>query len=371
MIALIYLIPALACVFLHFGFRYDGDWVAYAWVFGCGELTVGLLHWAFYSSFTSCEEYLGSRVSSIHYEAPWTEIVVRNETKVDGKGRVQIVCRVRHIHHPERYYFYTTLGSRFGISRSYFYRIRDLWRVNIHRDRWTGPNIRGGVRTGFHYNYNDLDATRYFDIRYWVPVTESHTYKNKIRCSNSIFKFEKINKGKARSLGLVDYPVISGLDAPSVLSKDFPIPYYVDDLFRKFNAGVAPYSQMRLYILLFDWQRGIGISELQRAYWQGGNKNEFVICIGMDASATIHWARAFSWADEQQLETEVAQELLNRKQLDWEFLYYWLYNNISRWKRKEFKDFNYIQVTLPLRHILWILFFSLLENAFLLWIFLK
>lgn len=371
MIAFAYFIPALACLLLHFGFRYEGDWTAYAWIFGCGEATVGLLHWAFYRSFTSCGEFLGSLVSSIHYEAPWTEVVVRYETKTDSKGRTQTVRRVSYVYHPEQHYFFTSIGSRYGMNRSFFCHVRDLWGVFMHRDRWIGANIRGGVRTGCHYNFSDLEPTRYNDNRYWVPVSESHTYRNKIRCSNSIFKFEKISDEKARELGLIDYPIISGIDAPAILSKDFTVPYYADDLFRKFNAGVAPRRQMRLYVLLFDWKKGIGISELQQAYWQGGNKNEFIICIGLDDSATIRWARAFSWADEQQLEVEVAQELMNKERLDWEFLYHWLENNIYRWKRKEFKDFNYIHVTLPLRHFIWILFLSLLENALLLWLFLK
>lgn len=371
MIALIYLIPALACLLLHFGFHYEGNWHAYAWIFGCGEATVGLLHWAFYRSFTSCKEFLGSRIASIHYEAPWTEIVVRYETRTDSKGRTQTVRRVSYVYHPEQYYFYTTIGSLFGMNYSYFCQIRDLWRVSAHHDRWTGGHIRGGVRTGFHYNFFDLDPVSGSDIRNWVPVTESHSYKNKIRCSNSIFKFEKINKDRAQQLGLIDYPEISGYDAPAILSNDFWIPEDADDLFRKFNAGIAPGSQMRLYVLLFDWKKGIGISELQRAYWQGGNKNELVICIGLDDSMAIHWAKAFSWADEQQLEVEVAQELMNSELLDWDQLYRWLEENVSRWKRKEFKDFNYIHVSLPLKHLLWILFLSLLENALLLWLFIR
>ena len=371
MIAILYFIPVMACLLLHFGFRYEGDWTAYAWIFGCGEATVGILHRLFYRSFTSFEEFLGSRVSSIHYEAPWTEIVIRYETKTDSKGRTYTKTRKEYVYHPEQYYFYTTIGTRFGMSSNSFREIRDLWSVIMHRDSWRGSNIRGGVRTGYHYDFNDLDSNRRHDIRYWVPITESHYYKNKIRCSNSIFKFEKISSQKAEETGLINYPVISGFDAPAILSKDFTVPYYADDMFRKFNAGIAPHSQMRLYILLFNWEKGIGISELQRAYWQGGNKNEFVICIGMDSSGCVSWARAFSWADEQQVEVEVAQWLMNQVKLDWKSLYVWLENNIGRWKRKEFKDFNYIHVSLPLKHFLWILFLSLLENAFVLWIFLK
>ena len=371
MIAIAYLIPALACLLLHFGFRYEGDWTAYAWIFGAGEATVGLLHWLFYRSYTSYEEFLGSRVSSIHYEAPWTEVVVRYETRTDGKGRTQTVRRVSYIYHPEKYYFYTTIGSMFGMSSAFFYQIRDLWNVPTHPDSWVGPHIRGGVCTGYHYNFTDLDPLRFADIDYWVPITESHRYKNKIRCSNSIFKFEKISKERAEEAGLIGYPVITGYDAPAILSKDFDVPDYADAMFRRFNAGVAPESQMRLYILLFDYRKGIAVSELQRAYWQGGNKNEFVVCIGIDSEGKVHWARAFSWADEQQVEVELAQWLMKQDTLDWADLYHWLENNVGRWKRKEFKDFDYIHVSLPLSHFLWILLLSMLENALLLWLFLK
>lgn len=371
MIAFAYFIPVVACLVLHFGFRYGGDWTAYAWVLGCGEATVGLLHRAFYRSFTSYREYLGSRVSSIHYEAPWTEVVVRYETKTDSKGRTQTVRRVSYIYHPEKYYFYTTLGTLMGMSEYDFGNIRDLWQVPRHSDRWCGGNIRGGVRTGCHYNFHDLDEERYHDIRYWVPVTESHSYKNKIRSSNSIFKFEKIASDRAEELGLLDYPKIRDYDAPAILSRDFTVPYEADEMFRKFNAGIAPASQMRLYVLLFDSGKGIGISELQRAYWQGGNKNEFVVCVGLDPSGRVEWARAFSWADEQQLEVDVAQWLMRQPALDWSEFFSWLKANAGRWKRKEFKDFDYIHVSLPLRHFIWILVLSLLENTLLLSIFLR
>lgn len=369
MVAIAYLLPAIACLLLHFGFRYGGDWTAYAWIFGCGEATVGLCHWAFMRSFTSCEEYLGSTVSSIHYEAPWTEVVVRYETRTDSKGRTYTVARRTYVYHPEKHYFRTTLGSSITTGRAYFARVRDTWGVAPRHDTWAGPHIRGGVRVGHHYNFADLPPACITDIRYWIPVTEAHRYTNKIRCSNSIFKFEKIEPAEAREHGLVDYPPIRDYDAPCILSAEVPVPPFADDMFRRFNGGVAPRSQMRLYIILFGPERSVGVSELQRAYWQGGNKNEMVVCIGTDASgADVRWARAFSWADEQQLETDLSQWLMKGSKLDWIALYGWLDTNIVRWKRKEFKDFDYIHVSLPLKHFLWILAISVAENALALWL---
>lgn len=370
MVALLYIIPVAACLVLHFGFRYEGDWTAYAWIFGCGEATIVLLQIAFFRSIAYFDEYLGSTVRSIHYEAPWTEVITVYETRTDSKGRTYTRARRQYIYHPEKHYFHTTTGARHATNSAFFNEVRDRWNVAKHPDRWTGLNIVGGVRSGFHYNFSDLPYASQCDIAYWIPITELHKYKNKVRCSNSIFKFEKISREEAEEKGLIDYPKISGYDAPAILSKDFTVPEKADDMFRKFNAGIAPGSQMRLYILLFDGNKEIGVSELQRAYWQGGNKNEFVICIGIDGKGSVKWARAFSWADEQQIEVEVAQEIMKWETLDWQRLFRWLQGNISRWKRKEFKDFNYINVSLPLKHFIWILILSLIENSLAVWFFL-
>ena len=371
MIVLAYLVPVLSCLLLYFGFHFEGEWQFYAILFGGGEVLVALLHWAFFSSLSSCKEYLGGIVTSIYYEEPWTEIVIHRETYTDSNGKTRTRIRKEYKDHPEEYSFYTSIGTYSDISASDFRKIRDLWNVPGHTDIWRDEKIKGGIRMGCHYDFYDMNPSCIEDNTYWVPVTVKRNYKNKIRSSNSIFKFQKISKSEAEQLGLPDYPELIGFDAPCVLSEDFEVLSYPDRLFRKFNAGVAPRAQMRLYILLFEADKGVGISELQRAYWQGGNKNEFVICIGLDHLRHVAWAHAFSWADEQQLEVEVAQWLMQQGYLDWDDLYEWMKSNLPRWKRKEFKDFDYIRVSLPLKRFLWIFFLTVLANGVALWFILR
>lgn len=363
MIAIAYLVPVVGCLVLYFLFGYAGSWQTYAIVFACGEATVGLCHRLCYKSFTSCTEYLGSMIRSIHYEAPWTERIVRTETKTDAKGRTYTRTYVQYVYHPAKHYFHTSIGSRYPMNAAYFHEVKTLWGVRKHSDTWTGPHIQGGVRFGHHYILDDLGETEIEKPIYWIPVTEKHSYKNKIRSSNSIFKFEKISREQAAELGLHEYPAIINNDAPCILSTDLPIPPDADVMFRKFNARYGPGLQIRLYILLFDAEKGIGISEMQRAYWQGGNKNEFVVCMGLDADRSVKWARAFSWADEQNIEVEAAQWLMHHPRLEWAEFYEWLKVNLLGWKRKEFSDFDYINVTLPLKYFLIVLFASILENS--------
>lgn len=359
----VYLLPVVACLLLHFGFDYHGEWYAYLWVMLFGEATAAGAHILFYRHHAYFTEYLGSIVKSIHYEEDWVELVETTETRTDSNGRSYQVKSIKEKYHPEKYYFYTTLDTKFKCDYYFYSYVENIWQLSSHIDSWTGSSIKGGRRYGKSYRFRDFSPAEEQKIENWVPVTETHKYKNKIRCSNSILKYVKIDKSRAAEIGLVDYPKIIDYDAACIISRDRTVPPKIDDYFRRYNARIAPESEMRLYIILFDANRGIGIAEQQRNYWQGGNKNEFVLCIGLDEGNHVEWAHAFSWADIQQKEVETAQWLMEQGSLNWEELFNYLSTQLSDWKRKEFSDFNYINVSLPLWHTLGVYGVSVLENA--------
>ena len=106
---------------------------------------------------------------------------------------------------------------------------------------------------------------------------------------------------------------------------------------------------MRLYILLYDADvHDMKSVEKQRSYWQGGNKNEFVVCIGISKMTTVKWARAFSWADEPKLEVAVAAWFREHTYFDLRAFHAWMKEHYWIWERKEFADFDYIQISLKL-----------------------
>lgn len=371
MVAFVYVIPVIACLLLHFEFDYDGEWTTYLWIMFAGEATAGGLHYFFFQMHTSATEYLGSTVSGIYHEDGWTELVERTETKTDSKGNSYTVKRIDEKWHREKYYFLTSLGSRFDCGSDFYRLVERTWKLAPVRVSWRGEHIKHGIRYGTENEFSQLDYSQQENPDYWVPITESNSYCNKIRRSNSIFKFERIDRRQARELGLYDYPFITDFDAPCILSYQCGYGIVDDDvekLFRKFNARIASQWEMRLYILLFPAEKGIAISEQQRAYWQGGNKNEFVVCVGIDAAGRVEWARTFSWADEQEIETQTSQRLMLNRNLDWQGFYDWLKWHLRDWRRKEFKDFDYINVNLPLWQLLAILLLSTLENALALYL---
>jgi hypothetical protein len=93
---------------------------------------------------------------------------------------------------------------------------------------------------------------------------------------------------------------------------------------------------------------GPEIASRQRDYWEGGNKNEVVMCLGISLKdGIIKWARGFSWADSPELQVRLRQYLEGTKFNPEAYA-----NRVESlvksgiWKRKQFKDFDYLSVEL-------------------------
>ena len=96
----------------------------------------------------------------------------------------------------------------------------------------------------------------------------------------------------------------------------------------------------KLYVL--QGNKPIEVSEQQKIYWEGGNKNELVICVGLDSLNNIKWNNTFSWCDAPELEIKIKSHLNENEKLNIPELCNFIENNLNSWKRKEFKDFDYI-----------------------------
>lgn len=364
MVAIAYLIPVLFCLILGFGFDYHGKASVFILMLLSGEVFVGILHILFYRLQTISTEYLGSLVKSVHHEEAWTELVPRTVTRRDSRGNTYTTVQTVEQRHPEQFYFHTTRGSRIETDRDFFAYVLGQWMLPPIPDTWTGSRIKGGARYGSHRNMDFFMGCPISDDPRWVSVTEKHRYKNKIRNSNSIFKFRKVTDKEAERLNLFEYPKIKGHDVPCIMSQSFPVPLLIQKKFQRFNGAFAPLRQMRLFILIFDSSVSTAaVSEFQRAYWQGGNKNEIVICLGVDHAGHVEWARTFSWAAVQQLEAEAAGWFMRHPELDLDVFHDWLLTNYGVWERRHFSDFRYIHVQLPGRQLLTIIALSVLENV--------
>ena len=299
----------------------------------------------FVSINESDTEYWGSYMTKIRHYDDWDEWVHKTCTRRvpagrDSKGNTiyrteTYDCSYRD-YHPERWTYTDNYGSEhYFCDKAEFDRAMaelgypKMIFVDMHR----------------HYYTKDGDAQDY----YWDGTFENsrtlttwHTYTNKVIASRSIFRFEDIDKEKAKELGLFEYPEIQDYDQKSLLG------VRLDRLTMKkikyLNGTFGSKYQFRMYILVFK-DKPLVISEQQKSYWQGGNKNEFVLCLGYNTKThKIDWCNPFSWCDSPKLEVATKRYFREHPNLNLMGYCKWLEKNINLWKRKEFKDFDYIDV---------------------------
>lgn len=358
----LYLIPLLTCCVLYIISGAAYEWLIYIIIVGGSTALTGLTHWLMYRHRIGAKEYLGSFIYSIRHDDSWTEKQEYYKQVSDGKGGYKRVKKIRYIHHPEVWQFYTSIGSSEYIPGASYDYIRQLWGTPCHHDSIWGFHIAGGVRHYQTYEYSDLlnslpsdnpfECETVFDTM--IAITEKHRYTNKLRNSNSIFRFEDISLEEASDLGLWDYPEIIRYDMSPILGLD--VDSNTDQYFRLLNAYYGARYEIRFFIIFFDSAtQGVEIAEKQRAYWKGGNKNEFVICLGI-SKGRVNWCHAFSWMEEPVLSVKIESYFHSNPELDLMKLHNWLRQHLKDWKRKEFSDFNYVNVSLSSKQY-WTAFF--------------
>jgi len=183
-----------------------------------------------------------------------------------------------------------------------------------------------------------------------IETSETTTYEseftNILKSNHSAFNYPTITEEKAKESGLYEYPKINKYNYQrSVLG------------LQKFNSssrlkilstldyinGVYGYKYKVKVFTLFFKNKDIDIAFQQEAYWDGGNQNEIVVCIGLDNAGNMTWVKPFSWCDDKRVLIDIREDLMESSIKD-EKTFYRTYTNAikSHWHYKSFKDFNYL-----------------------------
>lgn len=330
------------------------------------------------TSQTQAMEYWGYSMSAAEYYEHWNEKV---------SCRHPISCS-----HPE--YSTDSNGKRYQSgwqhSNDGYYHAYD---VDEHEAYWQGICSSGKTLSIDQNTYNRLVGQ--FGNNTWVnlhrkfhtrngnkyvarwqgewdrcePVTEDHSYENRVQASSSVFKFAEVNP---KDFDLFEHPRIVGYTQRCVLGNPGPSTVQGEKKLAYLNATLGSSRQVRLYVLVFKnqpLQAGIN----QETYWKGGNKNEFVTCVGVNDSYEVQWSYVFSWSEIEILKAEAKQKIIDQKQLDLVAYADWLSEAIpAKWQRKNFHDFDYLTVDPPLSSVVWTFVLTLLVSIGLgLWVILN
>ena len=341
---IVYSLPFIISIFLLIFFKRQIVWWEYVCLVGISILFTLLLKSVFIVSLEYDTEYLGGYITKITHYDEWDEWIHKTCTRQvpcgrDSKGNTiyrteTYDCSYRE-YHPERWKYTDNYNrEEYFYNKSYFdAAMRELgYPKMVFRD--------------MHRNYYriDGDAQDYFydgTVQHIRPLVWSETYRNKILASHSIFKFEDIDDEEADSLGLFRYPDVKDNDQAVILG--FKAGKKVHKQYKYINSVYGSKKQFRIYVLVFR-DKPLEISEKQKSYWQGGNKNEFVLCLGYNTKkGTIDWCNPFSWCDKPELEVATKRYFRDHPKMDLSEYPQWLENHLHLWKRKEFKDFDYIE----------------------------
>ena len=288
-------------------------------------------------------EYRSYYFTKIRHEDPWNERVRRTRTVKVGK-RTHVQVYYVTVHHSDSWYIYDNGGDRSSISKEKYEELKNLWNtpmrfVDMHRHYYT---INGDAQ---EYDWcGERECLRGY--------TESCIYENRVKGSESVLRYREISKEEAKDLGLKEYDINNHVLGMKLTKEE-------RQSLNFFNCYYGREKEIHLLLLAFPSSSGVGIVEDQKAYWQGGNKNELIVCVGLEpGTRNIKWTECFSWQDEPVLDCKIKNYLIERKYLDVNDLTLFVERNLGDWHRKEFEDFNYIQTYLNHKQrviLLWII----------------
>jgi hypothetical protein len=283
-------------------------------------------------------EYWTGWVTQVEYYEDWKETVHYTETYTDSEGNSHIRHRTRTDYHPPKWIARESNGFDFSISQSDYERFRlrfnnerfiDLSRSyccfddgDMYCSSWTGQD-------------NSMEV-----------VTTTHSYQNRVANSNSVFNYEKVD---AEALGLFEYPNIRGWNCASILGNGGPTQSRANRLLDLWNAKLGAQKEVRVWILVFNGQT-LDAGYAQECHWKGSNKNELVLCVGVDGENRLQWGHVFSWTEREDLKVGLRNYVngLSGKPLDLVEVVGWIGPNVQQnWQRKDWSQFDYISVEPP------------------------
>ena len=331
-----FLLPVLVtcAVFINKTETVSGFWVVVFLL-----LAEGVLYCIYKRLKNNAVEFISGNMCTVEHYFPWVERVVRDEYRRDNNGNQYKVQVEKYVNHPDEYVGIYNINHKHYMSRDNFEYMCWRWGFRMYSFKTNHKNcVEGGGGEACDWN-GDENSTK--------TVTITHRYHNPLKKSYSLFRSSGISKERVAELGLFDYPKLDSYDEQKVLLVKDGVPFSNDleqaaVALQRLNAFCGETSQIHVFMLLVPASDGIEFTACQKDYWKGLNKNELVICLGV-SNNMVRWCEAMSWSDNKTLELKIRSYFIDHPTLNLTPFVAWLRANLKYWKRKEFKDFEYLK----------------------------
>jgi len=310
-------------------------------------------------------EYWGSTIVSVYEQEPynyWKVEICSREVPcgTDSEGNTEYCTEYYDCSHQEdvgpSWYAETNIGESFYIRESQYDSLviqfggtRNVYNEHKNyspRDRAVGS--RGtkfeGKRVGnvsyvWQANWPGTDETR-------KAAFSKHRYVNKIKASDlTIFNIKVVSEKQADTLGLFQYPDMDRMWFPTILTDSgVVVSKDIKEKFRRLNGKYGPTNEMRLWVLVYQDKPEL-YGEYQKNYWVKGNMNELVVCMSVK-DTTLQWVNVFSWTTNESLPIEIRDYISNLPSINektWNDMYVYFNDNLPKFQRRDFKEFDYLK----------------------------
>jgi hypothetical protein len=305
-------------------------------------------------------EYWGSLiVKATYYEAytTWEDQTCTRTVSdgVDSNGNAQSHTETYDCSYCDengpRWEITNSLGETWDISQEYYEGLRKKWSaspqfIELNRDiEYDGDCGLDG--DAYEIKWNQLPLTA-------ESTTTEHTYENRIQAAHTAFDYPDITETDKKQYKLFDYTEVENLHQETVLGLDSIKWVTTNEKNRikqwaKFlNGKLGVKKHARIFFLFFSDTQPLTAS-MQEAYWDGGNDNELVICIGLSKSnRNIQWVKPFTWSPTRKIIPDVREDIMNIKVFDIDKIANSVWANVDKeYKRKDFEEFSYVSVDTP------------------------
>lgn len=310
-------------------------------------------------ALTNDTEYWSNGIKGVTYYEPYTTWVNKtcSRTYSTGYGKHRRSHTVYYdcSYCDENNASYAKIDDKNGehsISYDEYVKIKSTWTthqqfVELNRDIDYSGNC-GKDGDAFYTKWDGRKESAY-------NIVSEHTYENRIQAAHTVFDYKDFKEGEAKKLGLYDYPSINGDQQISILGHE-QFKWYTPQLFNRdyrlmsyIDGKYGPLKQCKTFVLLFK-NKPLSTAFDQEAYWEGANKNEFILCISMDDNGKLQWVKSFGWSTNKRVHVDAREEIMNQGKYD-----FWKISEsldkiiLPSFERKQFTEFNYITVEPPFK----------------------
>jgi hypothetical protein len=287
-------------------------------------------------------EYWGGYVQKAEYFEAWDERVSCQHPiyVTDSKGNL-ILVGYQHAYDVDDHEPYWVITDSNGATRN----VNELAFLRLVRKFGNKQFVE--LSRDYHSNDGDCFVTYWGgDDKSLEPTVDLRSYVNMVQASSSILNFRSVNP---KTFHLFDYPEPNGYTCPVILGRLNSGRVEAERQLQILNSRYGASKKVRVWLLIFH-DKPYAAALDQEAYWKGGNKNEFIVIVGLGKGDHVSWCKVVSWTEQEVLKARTKQLVSCMNRFDPVALAKWLTLEVSKTRgpiRKDFRQFSYLSVEPP------------------------